>query len=372
MMTPETHKESIRNQSKLLGFHAFGVADACQPLGPEFLAYESYVANGYHGEMSYVANFAEVRKQVNTAAILDGARSVVCLAFRYARPEIPVADPENKSLVHGIARYAHGRDYHNSLRKKLQKLAAFVRSLAPDVQARAMIDTAPVLERAWAMRAGLGFIGKNGMLITPGQGSYSLLGEVVTTLELPPDQPMRERCGSCTRCLDACPTQAFAQPFVLDARSCLAYLTIELRDSIEIALRSKVGEHLFGCDVCQEVCPFNKTSLAPVEQTELFSPFQHWLELHLEHVLVWNEAAWAAAVQGSPLSRPGYAGFLRNAILVAVHQKRVDLLPTLRDLHRNHGHEMVREHAAWAVEQMANIAETMSNSLNEDGGGEHG
>src|SRR5262249_18003347 len=148
-----------------------------------------------------------------------------------------------------IARYARGRDYHNGVRKKLRRLAAFVRGLGAD--ARPLIDDAPILERAWAARAGLGFVGKNGMGIVPGTGSLLALGEGVTTLALTPDTPIDERCGTCTRCLDACPTHAFTRPFVLDARRCVSYLTIEKRGAIEDSLREGVGEHLFGCDDCQ-------------------------------------------------------------------------------------------------------------------------
>ncbi|MBX3220048.1 MAG: tRNA epoxyqueuosine(34) reductase QueG [Labilithrix sp.] len=204
-----------------------------------------------------MARVAEARRRLDGEHVLPGARTVICLARRYARTAED--GPDVAATAQRIARYARGRDYHNGMRKKLRKLAALTRTLGDDVRARPLCDEEPVLERAWAARAGLGFVGKNGLLIVPGVGSFVLLGEVVTTLAIEPDPPIAERCGSCTRCLDACPTSAFEAPFVLDPRRCVAYLTIEHRGAIDDALRPGVGAHLFGCDDCQTVCPFNAT-----------------------------------------------------------------------------------------------------------------
>ena len=199
-------------EANRLGFDAVGFARADVPLGADFAHYESFVAHGMHGEMQWLADLPEARKRLDGEHILPGAKTVVCLARRYGR----AADPDGP-----IARYARGRDYHNGMRKKLRKLAAFARTLGAGVTARPLCDQEPILERAWAARSGLGFVGKNGLLIVPGAGSFVLLGEVVTTLSLDDEAygtPMRERCGTCTRCLDACPTQAFRAPFVLDPR----------------------------------------------------------------------------------------------------------------------------------------------------------
>src|SRR6185369_15160112 len=190
-----------------------------------------------------LADHAETRRRLDGADIIAGARSVICVGRRYARSR--EAEERDPPLARGIARYARGQDCHVFLRKKLRQLAAFVRTLGPSVDARAFCDTEPVLERAWAARAGIGFVGKNGLVITPGQGSYQILGEVVTTLALVPDTPIAERCGACTRCLDACPTGAFAAPFVLDPRRCIAYLTIEAKDAPPPDLAEAIGEHLF-------------------------------------------------------------------------------------------------------------------------------
>src|SRR5450432_3921538 len=207
---PDGADARVREAARALGFDAVGIARADTPLDADYERYRAFIGEGMHGEMDWLKENGEVRRRVDTDAILAGAKSVVCVASRYARTrEDEASDPETART---IARYARGRDYHNGLRKKLRRLAAFVRRLgtaeAP-VHARPLVDDAPVLERAWAARAGLGFVGKNGLLIVPGQGSLVLLGEVVTTLSLAADEPMTERCGTCTRCLDACPTQAF-------------------------------------------------------------------------------------------------------------------------------------------------------------------
>ncbi|MFO0553254.1 MAG: tRNA epoxyqueuosine(34) reductase QueG [Polyangiaceae bacterium] len=243
-------KARIVEHARILGFDAVGVARADVELEPEHGRYLGFLERGLHGSMGYLAESPEARRTLASEAILPGARSVICLARRYQRtPAEEASDPPVAQLV---ARYARGHDYHNHLRKKLRRLAVFVRGLAAGVEARPLCDEEPILERAWASRAGLGFIGKNGLLIVPGKGSFVLLGEVVTTLALPPDTPIAERCGACTRCLDACPTQAFDAPFVLDPRRCVAYLTIEA--PLEPRARS-MGEHLFGCDDRQTACP---------------------------------------------------------------------------------------------------------------------
>src|SRR5689334_20040117 len=270
----------VREKARALGFAHVGVASASGPLEPDFGRYEAFVDAGKHGTMAYLAEAREARRRLDTSAILEGARSVVCVAESYAGVSPSASD---EGIVQHIARYARGSDYHNHLRRRVRKLAAFMRTLEKDARARPMTDDAPVLERAWAARAGLGFIGKNGLLIVPGLGSFVLLGEVVTTLELVPDLPMAERCGSCTLCLDACPTEAFDRAFVLDPRRCISYLTIELRGAMPAEQRLGVGEHLFGCDVCQDVCPYNRARHEEVPPRYL--PLERWRELSLEELV---------------------------------------------------------------------------------------
>jgi epoxyqueuosine reductase len=238
-----------------------------------------------------------------------------------------------------------------------------VRQLAPGVEARALCDIEPVMERVWAVRAGLGFVGKNGLVITPGQGSYQLLGEVVTTLELVPDTPMAERCGSCTRCLDACPTGAFLAPFVLDARKCVSYLTIEARGAPPEELRAGIGEHLFGCDDCQSVCPFNRTAPPPPERAREFAPLPHWQSLGTDDLAAMDAETFDRISPGSPLRRARRAGLARNAAVVSANRLRSGtggeedercLRAAL-----SHEDETVREVAAWGAPGEGRCAPTL-------------
>lgn len=310
----------MRERALSLGFHVVGIARADEPLGIEHDRYRAFLERGMHGAMAYLAEDVEARRRLDTDAILEGARSVICVGRRYYRgPEAERSDPP---LARSIARYARGQDYHVFLRKRLRQLAAFVRTLAPGAEARPTCDIAPVLERAWAARAGLGFVGKNGLVITPGQGSYQLLGEVVTTLSLVPDTPMTERCGECTRCLDACPTQAFPSPFVLDPRRCIAYLTIEQREAPPDELREAIGDHLFGCDECQEVCPWNRTAPADPSSTSPFRPHERWSNLHLDNLVALDDPRWEEVALGSPVRRAGRPGLARNAVIVAENRLR--------------------------------------------------
>jgi epoxyqueuosine reductase len=341
----------VRAAARAYGFDAVGVARADEPLELDMERYRAFVADGMHGEMTWLASDKGIRARLDTQAILEGARSVVCLARRYGRRPGDEDDPE---LARAIARYARGRDYHNGLRKKLRRFAAFLRRLgtpgAP-VQARPMVDDVPVLERAWAARAGLGFVGKNGMLIVPGEGSFVLLGEVVTTLALTPDVPIAERCGACTRCLEACPTDAFAAPFVLDARKCVSYLTIEHRTAIDPPLRAKIGEHLFGCDDCQTVCPFNAGAHANAElATDAFAPHTRWSETRLEALLDPSPDAWARVSEGSPVHRATAHGLARNAAIVLGNRGDLRAAPALERAAREHPSAVVREAAQWALD----------------------
>jgi epoxyqueuosine reductase len=341
----------VKAKARELGFDAVGIARADVPIETDHRRYEEFLANGMHGTMSYLAENASVRRELSTSDIMQGARSVVSVARRYQRSATSEAsDPE---LARRVARYARGHDYHNVVRRKLRRLAVFLRGLgtpAEPARARPMVDDVPVLERAWAARGGLGFVGKNGMLIVPGEGSFVVLGEVVTTLELTPDVPMTERCGTCTRCLDACPTNAFARPFVLDPRKCIAYLTIELRGPIPESQREGVGEHLFGCDDCQTVCPFNgSTRTRDAASTETFEPLPLWGELGLADLLSMDEQKWRELSLGSPTKRAEAHGMARNAATVLGNLKDKSALPALARAAAKHPSEVVRDAAKGAI-----------------------
>ena len=314
----------VREAAALYGFDAVGVARADEPLTDDFAHYEAFVGAGMHGEMGYLADNSEARRRLDTPLMLEGARSVVCLARKYRREDEEADSP----LAQSVARYARGRDYHNHVRRKLRQLAGFIRRMGSDaapVRARPLCDDAPILERAWAAKSGLGFVGKNGMIIVPGQGSFVLLGEVITTLPMVYDAPINERCGSCTRCLDACPTQAFAAPWVLDARKCVAYLTIEKRGPIPDELQVGVADHLFGCDDCQTVCPFNSgrnTRISQQEPGATFAAHTKWADISLADLPNLSDAQLTELAASSPLSRARAEGLRRNALVVLANRAR--------------------------------------------------
>jgi epoxyqueuosine reductase len=340
--------ELVKARARTLGFATCGIARA-EPLAIEHARYVAALSRGLHGPLDYLAQNVEVRRHVDGPEILAGAKSVVVVAARYDRED----DDETPPLAAMIARYARGRDYHNFLRRKVRKLAAFVRGLGEGVEARPIVDTAPVLERAWAARAGVGFVGKNGLVIAPGIGSWFLLAEIVTTLALAEDPPVEERCGRCTLCVDACPTGAFVEPFVLDAGKCISTATIEQRGPIPVELRAPVSEHLFGCDVCQEVCPHNAKRRPEGALADRHAPHARWAELRLEDLAtiglpegpVFEEIA-----VGTPLSRAGPEGIARNACLALAKIDRPSALATLERVARDHPSDVVREAAAWALD----------------------
>lgn len=369
--------DQVRVAARRLGFDAVGITRANVALGEDFPRYQAFIRGEMHGEMGWLARHENARERLDHDGILAGAKSVICVARRYGRNRRDVGAPltsTSGTLASNIARYARGRDYHGFLRRRLRRLAAFVRSLGMadrPVSARPLCDEEPILERAWALRAGIGFVGKNGMLIVPGLGSMVLLGEVVTTLELdegglhegPQEEPRgvrwEHRCGSCTRCLDACPTRAFVSPFVLDARRCVSYLTIEHRTAIPLELREGVGEHLFGCDDCQTACPFNlgTGAQAPLATADgdPFAPLQRWSHVSLESLLALDQESWSAAFRGTPLRRAGRSGIARNAAIVLGNRGDRQALPALRAAARGHDDPMVREAAAWAVARLEGV-----------------
>jgi epoxyqueuosine reductase len=335
----------VRARARSLGFVRVGVAEV-EPLEPEAQALARWLAAGHHGEMSYMAETGEVRADVRHSGMLPSARSVVVVAASYRRSE------ENSALLPGrVARYALGRDYHHSLGKRMQRLAAVLRREGH--AARAAVDLLPILERAWAQRAGLGFIGKNCMLIVPGLGSHLLLGSVVTSARLVPDAPMRERCGECRACLDACPTGAFLGERTLDARRCIAYLTIEQPGPIPEALRRAVGSWTFGCDACQDVCPFNRAKPLGEADTAHFVPDARLAAASLDDVLAADDTGFEALVGGTALSRPGRAGLARNAAVALGNVGTRKHLPVLTRAAERDPSEVVREAARWAAAEIS-------------------
>ena len=323
--------QRVVERAQALGFDAVGFARADEPLRDDFERYRAFIDAGMHGGMSYLARHLGPRRNLNRAEIQAQAKTVISVARGYARAhEDERGDPPLAQL---IARYARGQDYHRVVRRPLEQLAGFVRSLRPGTAARALCDTAPVLERAWAARAGIGFVGHSGMLIVPGLGSFVLLGEVVTTLDLDVSAWREARaptgetdalpvadgqgCGACVRCLEACPTQALVAPRVLDPRRCLSYLTIEHRADVPPAWRAARADRLFGCDRCQEVCPYNHAPTRSAQDVGPFRPLACWASTSLVELVLMDEHQWRSLVRLSALSRvPAWAA-ARNALLVA-------------------------------------------------------
>ncbi|HSG99453.1 MAG TPA: tRNA epoxyqueuosine(34) reductase QueG, partial [candidate division Zixibacteria bacterium] len=257
-MSSQSHISSqiVKSLARQAGFDLCGVCPA-EPLERDSRRFRRWLAEGFHGQMDYLAR--EPERRTDPRLLMPGAKSIIALALNYYLPNHELRPGHGR-----VARYARGRDYHKVSEGKLKKLIAAICQADQNLESRrdfrAYVDYGPLLERAYAERAGLGFIGRNSLLITEEFGSWVLLSEIITTLELEPDEPDQKRhgsCGSCRRCLDHCPTGAILAPGVVDARKCISYLTIEQRGEIEAELRAQVGDNLFGCDICQEVCPFN-------------------------------------------------------------------------------------------------------------------
>ena len=312
-----------------------------------FANLKEWLEQGFAGEMQYIANRESA--YAHPDGVMSSVQSVVMLGLSYA-PEHPVAGIEHaKATVGRVARYAQGaRDYHDVIRDKLKSLANAVHELSPGCRTRGVIDTAPLLERDYARLSGLGWFGKNTMLINKFAGSYVFLAALLLDIELPADQPHETaHCGTCTRCLEACPTDAFVEPYVLDSRRCISYLTIELRDRpIPVELRDGMGDWLFGCDVCQEVCPWNRKPLAGRDPELL--PTESLSNTDARELLQLSEDEFRQRFRRTPLSRPKRSGILRNAAIVLGNTGDERAIPALIEA-LDDASEVVRGAVAWTL-----------------------
>ena len=351
-LSPGALSAAVVEAARELGFHAVGIAPALP--ARRFAAFEEWLARGMHGDMAYLADPAHREPRADVRTLLAGARSVVVVALAYDASVVPL-----ERLRGQVARYARNRDYHSIIKARLRELADRLSRLAGrPVAARPCVDTAPVLERELAERAGLGFVGKNTLLIAPGLGSYLLLGEVILDVELEPtaaSEPAKSRCGACTACLDACPTGAFVGPHVLDARRCISYLTIEHRGAIPRELRRALGTRIFGCDVCQEVCPFNAAAparIAPDAGLALTVRAAEKSAPDLIRTLGLGAAQMRQLVRGTPLRRAGRDGLLRNVCVALGNAGDPAAIPALARAMAGDRSSLVRGHAAWALGQL--------------------
>ena len=325
------------------GFDLAGIARADAP--PDLSLFEEWVARGFAGEMAYLTG--QVAKRSDLRAAFPWARSVLCVGLQYDTPHpYSMAAPADAGW---ISRYAWGDDYHEVMTAMLERLADRLRSEAPPFESRVYVDTGPVAEKAWAAAAGLGAPGKNACLLHPEHGSWFLLGELVTDLDLPADRPRPDMCGSCTACLEACPTGALVEPYVLDATRCISYLTIELKGAIPDDRRAGLGRHVFGCDICQDVCPWNRKRRH--RGGAAFEPRPGAVAPDLAGLARIDEEAFGQRFRGSPVKRARRRGLLRNVAVALGNVGDPGHRPVLERM-AGDADPLVREHAAWALRRL--------------------
>ena len=332
-----------------LGFRDLAISDA-DP-GVHAAQLDAWLDKAYHGEMEYMTRHKALR--CNPDELVPGVRRVISVTLDYLPEESPIHLLEQPEKAY-IARYTLGRDYHKMMRKKLARLARQLQDQAGGAY-RAFVDSAPVLERAFAEKAGLGWIGKNTMLISREAGSWFFLGEIYTDLPLPLSEPLgSEHCGNCRACLDICPTQAFTGPYTLDARRCISYLTIEYKGSIDEALRPLMGNRIFGCDDCQLVCPWNRFAKLTAEDD--FKPRHALDDISLLELFGWSEATFLEKTAGSAIRRTGYIGWLRNIAIALGNAPHSQAVIDALQARLEHPSELVREHVRWALQAQRNKA----------------
>ena len=337
-----TLTQRIKAHGTALGFDLVGISPVQSP--PHGESFAEWLRRGYHGEMGYMPRTAE--KRMRPGEFLPWARSIVSVGLNYSTP---YGRPAEADGIRGwISRYAWGDDYHDVMQAKLERLLEHVRREAGrEIQGRIFVDSGPVMDREAGARAGIGWYGKNTNLLSMTIGSFFFLGELFLSLDLECDQPVRDRCGQCRLCLDSCPTNAFVGAYVLDARKCISYLTIELKGSIPRELRPLMGTHIFGCDICQDVCPYN-TTIKPMKEPA-FHPRRGLHAPELLPLLSLTEAAFKARFAGSPILRAKRRGFLRNVCVALGNLRRREAVPALTTALQTDPDPLVRSHAAWAL-----------------------
>lgn len=339
--TPETLSAEIKQAAQQVGFDLVGISPVRLP--PHGESFAAWLREGFAGELAYMNRTEALRRDPHK--LVPWAQSIISVGMNYFTPS---TRPGSAAGAEGwVSRYAWGDDYHELVKARLEQLLENIRTLCGDpVEGRAFVDSGPVLERDVAGVAGLGWIGKNTHLISPKRGSWFFLGELFVDLRLAYDRPMRDRCGQCDLCLKACPANAFVGPYVLDARRCISYLTIELKGAMPRHLRPLVGNHIFGCDICQEVCPYNVKAQATAEAA--FGPRPGLFAPQLIPLLSLTDAEFRQRFRGSPILRAKRRGFLRNVAVALGNLMSEEAVPALIAA-LSDAEPLVRGHAAWAL-----------------------
>ncbi len=293
--------QSLKEKAKTIGFDFVGISEATF-LEQEAKELENWLKKGYHGEMSWMNNHFD--KRVDPRKLLEGAKSVISVGLNYFPEKQQVSD------TYKISKYAYGRDYHKVLKNKLKELLRYLKAEIGAINARVFVDSAPVMDKAWAKRSGLGWIGKHTNLINKQMGSFFFLGEIICDVELIADGPIKDYCGTCTKCIDACPTEALFAPYKIDASKCISYLTIELKDSIPSEFTEKMNDWIFGCDICQDVCPWNSKSV--FHRNNEFLPNGNLLEYSKKDWEEITEEVFDEIFKASAVKRTKYKGLKRN------------------------------------------------------------
>lgn len=303
-MTSKT-TQLIKAEALRLGFSHVGISRAGF-LEEEAPRLERWLSSGMHGKMSYMERWFD--KRLDPRLLVDGARSVISLLLNYYPSQL------QDDSVPKISKYAYGQDYHHVIKDKLKELLSYIREEVGDVNGRAFVDSAPVLDRAWAKKSGLGWIGKNSNLINPKAGSFFFIAELILDLELEADAPMKDYCGTCNKCMEACPTQAIVAPQIVDGSKCISYFTIELKESIPESMKGSYADWVFGCDVCQDVCPWNRFSVPSAEKA--FDSTNDKLSVRTDEWLEMTEELFQDKFRDSPLLRPGLENMKRNVAFI--------------------------------------------------------
>jgi epoxyqueuosine reductase len=333
--------QEIKEQARSLGFDAIGVAPI-EAVPGELL--QIWLARQFHGEMSYMQRTAE--KRADPTQVLPGVRSMISLSLNYLHSyQLPYGEPERGA----ISRYASGEDYHDVLTKRLEQLLARIKELSPQAEGKIYVDTGPVMDKHWAAHSGVGWLGKHTNVLSREAGSWFFLGEILLNLDLEYDVPGEDFCGSCTRCIDACPTDAITEPYVLDSRRCISYLTIELREDIPEEFRSSMDNLIFGCDICQDVCPWNDK--VPQSSVEEFQPREGNRAPDLTELSRLSAEDFSQRYRKSPIKRAKWRGFMRNVAVAMGNSGNPEMIPDLEALQDSED-PMIRRHAEWALKKL--------------------